>query len=317
MSAVFAVPVFANAPIAMLASGCIAAAIAATGLLLLWVANSPRPDHLLPSEIERDRRRLLRKRSATYRWFEPFVDWLGEFFRNSFKGSVESLDKDLLLVEPPAPRDPIERWKPEEYLAVRQVEGLGAGLVILLVIGGILDPMIGLVLALPIALIVPWVSASGVRSRANMYRILVRARLAMVIDLMALMLEADATVYQCVSTVAIENKGQPIGELFSVLSDSIRRSVPQDEALRRMAEMIDDQDMNELVFTLTATGQSSGLRDILKAMTGPMRTKRIQHLERASEQAKVNITFPAMIIMCACLLIVGAVFALPAMTGSP
>ena len=307
----------ANAPLTLVASGCLAAAVAVAGLLLLWMATAPRPDHLLPGELERDRRRLLRKRSAAYRWFEPVVDALGEFFRAAFPGSVAALEKDLLLVEPPAPRDPIERWHPEEYLAVRQVEGLGAGLAILFVIGGILDPVIGLVLALPIALVVPWVSASGVRSRANRYRILVRARLAMVIDLMALMLEADATIYQCVTTVAVENKGQPIGELFSVLADSIRRSVPQDEALRRMAEMIDDPDMNELVFTLTATGQSSGLRDILKAMTGPIRTKRIQHLERASEQAKVNITFPAMIIMCACLLIVGAVFALPAMTGSP
>ncbi len=304
-----------NTPLALLASLLVGAAISSFLLILLLVATAPRNDLLLSGEIERDRRRLLRKRSATYRWFEPIVDAVAQYFRQNARTTVESLERDLILVEPPPPRDPIERWKPEEFLAVKQVEGFAIGLVLMFLVGGILDPLFGAILALPIALMMPWLSASGVRSRANRYRLLVRSRLAMVIDLMALMLEADATIYQCVNTVAQENKGQPIGELFAVLADSIRRSVPQDEALRRMAEMVDDQDMNELVFTLTATGQSSGLRDILKAMTGPMRTRRIQMLEAASEKAKVNITFPAMIIMCACLLIVGAVFALPASAG--
>jgi hypothetical protein len=82
-----------------------------------------------------------------------------------------------------------------------------------------------------------------------------------------------------------------------------------------MAEMIDDQDVNELVFTLTATGQTSGLRDILRSMSAPMRTRRVQQLEQASERAKVNITFPGMIVMVGCLLIVLAIFVLPAGGG--
>ena len=103
-----------------------------------------------------------------------------------------------------------------------------------------------------------------------------------------------------------------MGELFTVLGESIRRNVPQDEALRRMADLLNDQDVNELVYTLTATGQTSGLRDILRAMSGPMRVRRVQQLEQASERAKVNITFPGMIIMAGCLLIVLALFLLPA-----
>ncbi len=41
----------------------------------------------------------------------------------------------------------------------------------------------------------------------------------------------------------------------------------------------------------------------------------MQQLEQASERAKVNITFPGMIIMAGCLLIVLALFLLPA--GQP
>lgn len=301
-----------NLPLAALGSLLAGGAVTAAGLWAYAVAVAPREDHLLPSELERDRRRLLRKRSNVYRWYEPVVDLFAGFYRRQFAKAVADLERDLVMVEPPAPRDPIERWHPEEFLALKQVIGLGIGICVGGFITFLFDPLFGLMAAFPIAAIYPWSASGDVKARANMYRTLVRSRLAMVIDLMALMLEAEATVYQCVSTVAAENKGHPIGELFAVLADSIRRSVPQEEALKRMAEMIDDSDLNDLVFTLTATGQSSGLKEILRAMTGPMRVRRIQALEQASERAKVNITFPAMIIMCACLLIVLAVFALPA-----
>ncbi len=311
-------PLFAAVASTPLILGGAVVAGLAVGFFSRWVwqiVNAPRPDHLLPSEIERDRRRLLRLRSGTYRRFEPIVDWLAGVFRNRAAKSVESLRRDLVLVEPPPPRDPVERWEPEEYLAVKQIEAAILGLMTTLLLAPVLGLPLGIVFGGSLALAGPWLLAGSVRKRAERYRAEVRARMPMVIDLIGLMLEANATLIQCVESVARENAGHPVGELFAVLAESIRRSVPQDEALRRMADLIDDQDVNELVFTLTATGQTSGLRDILRSMSGPMRTRRVQQLEQASERAKVNITFPGMIILVGCLLIVLALFVLPA--GQP
>ncbi len=288
----------------------------AVGFAAHWVwivVHSPRLDHLLQSEIERDRRRLLRLRSGTYRRFEPIVDALAGVFRTS--KAAEALRRDLVLVEPPPPRDPVERWLPEECLAVKQIEAAIVGLLTALLVGVVLGPFLGIVFGTGLALAGPRLLAGSVRTRAELYRAEVRARMPMVIDLIGLMLEANATLIHAVESVARENSGHPVGELFGVLAESIRRSVPQDEALRRMADMIDDQDVNELVFTLTATGQTSGLRDILRSMAAPMRTRRVQQLEQASERAKVSITFPGMIIMVGCLFIVLALFVLPA--GKP
>jgi len=282
----------------------------------VWrIVNAPRADHLLPTQRERDRRRLLRLRSGTYRRFEPVVESLAAFFLKNSAGTVERLKRDLVLVEPPAPRHPDERWEPEEYLAVKQLDSLFIGVAAWAFVSLLLSAFWGAALGFGLILGGPRVLAGSVRKRAERYRAEVRARMPMVIDLISLMLEANATLPQCIEAVASENTGHPVGELFTVLGDSIRRNVPQDESLRRMADLIDDQDVNELVFTLTATGETSGLRDILRSMAGPMRVRRVQQLEQASERAKVNITWPGMIIMVGCLFIVLALFLLPA--GQP
>lgn len=312
-----AAPPVARPPNGLVLAGSVLMAASVAGLLLwaLRVVTAPRNDHLLPTQRERDRRRLLRLRSWAYRRFEPVVDQLAAFFRANAPGAVESLRRDLVLVEPPRPRHPDERWEPDEYLAVKQVEaglvGIGAGLAFAVAV----DPLVGLGVAGLLAWAGPRVLVSSVRDRAERYRAEVRSRIPMTIDLIGLMLEASATLPQCVEAVTRENEGHPVGDLFAVLGDSIRRNVPRDEALRRMAEMVDDPDVNELVFTLTATGETSGLRDILRSMATPMRVRRVQHLEQASERAKVNITFPGMVIMAGCLLIVLALFLLPA--GQP
>lgn len=312
-----AVPPVVGPPNGLVLAGAVLMGASVAGLLL-WavrVVTAPRNDHLLPTQRERDRRRLLRLRSWAYNRFEPVVDSLAAVFRRNAPGAVESLRRDLVLVEPPRPRHPDERWEPEEYLAVKQVEAGLVGVMAGAAFAFVVDPLAGAAVAGLLAWAGPRILAGSVKSRAEQYRAEVRSRIPMTIDLIGLMLEANATLPQCIEAVTRENEGHPVGDLFAVLGDSIRRNVPRDEALRRMAEMIDDPDVNELVFTLTATGETSGLRDILRSMAAPMRVRRVQQLEQASERAKVNITFPGMIIMAGCLLIVLALFLLPA--GQP
>jgi hypothetical protein len=50
------------------------------------------------------------------------------------------------------------------------------------------------------------------------------------------------------------------------------------------------------------------IADIMKVQIEQMRQKRIQWAEKSSEEAKVKIVFPAMLIMLACLIIIAAPF---------
>jgi Flp pilus assembly protein TadB len=306
------------------------------------VATAARPDHLLDM-IERDRRLGLRHRSRAYRWFEPIVDGLARRIRVVASApsspqrapaegphagppatlpappaqgrrplgpdQLQRLRRDLLLAEP-------VRWEPEEYLAVKQIEGVAvglAGVVFGWLVGG---PLLAIILGVSAMLASPWILAREVRHSAESYRAGVRSRLPLAIDLMALMLEAEATLPQCLDAVADENRGHPIGTEFALLSSAAERGAPRPQVLEEMARRVDDADVSEFVVTLTASGQNPALRDILRSMAGPMRNRRIQQLEKASELAKVNMTWPAVIIMVACLLIMMAVYILPAAGGN-
>jgi pilus assembly protein TadC len=79
-----------------------------------------------------------------------------------------------------------------------------------------------------------------------------------------------------------------------------------------MAVRLDDVDVNELVFCINTADESTGkLKDALRDLAEQMRTRRVQWLERAAEEAKVQITWPGFLIMLACLLIVAAPLLLP------
>src|SRR5689334_8272382 len=81
---------------------------AALGLAVAWLAYA--------SIALATRRRRLRGASDVYRWFEPLVDELAEWHRGRQEGLRRRVERLLVTAAQPP-------WKPEEFLAVRQVEG--------------------------------------------------------------------------------------------------------------------------------------------------------------------------------------------------
>lgn len=292
-------PLPANS-LVLLSSLLVGLGIAMLARWLVAMADSPRDDQrLTPTEAQR--RKLLRARSATYRWFEPLIDDLAAWNQQSFPHRAEVLQHDLELIQPEAP------WRAGEFMGTKQLEGVmlfAAGMLLGYVLVGIELAAFVAVLAYVVGLFVMFRSVTQ-QAKKRLARL--RSRLPFTVDLMALMLESGSIFRECLEKSAEENRGHPLGDELQLVCAGLRRGSSQADALRELARRLDDGDINELVFSINTAEERGGkLRDTLRDMAEQIRSRRIHWLERAAEEAKVRITWPGMVIMVACLLIIAA-----------
>lgn len=258
-------------------------------------------------ELEEERRRVVRAASDTYRRFEPLVDDLAAvcgYFIDS--RTNDSLVRAMALASPTTP------WRPPEFIASKLLEGAVAGavvgLIILLVVGII--PAIGV--ACVIAGIYAYTATQGIKQAASQRIQSVKYRLPFAVDLMALMLEAGASFQEALKTVVRENSTHPLGLELGVVARHVDMGRPRRLALGEFQDRVQDQDVNDLVAAIVK-GEELGtsLSVIMRSQADQMRLKRSQWGEKAAAEAQVQMTFPAMIVMLACMLLVLGPFVLP------
>jgi pilus assembly protein TadC len=272
---------------------------------LLRILTAPRKDWSRDNLLEHQRRTLLRERSRSYHLLEPLVDLLDPLACSLWANKLPDLQRDLELVEPHMP------WKASEYLVLKTLETVPIVLAAGVLLTWIFGFLAGLVLPTVVLLALPLINQRRIVDRAHRYRLTVRNRLPFVVDLMALMLESGAIFRECLETAARENQGDPVGEEFGRVCRMIDQGVSQTEALRdlgqRLGGRLDDADVYEIVFAInTAEERGTRLKETLNDLAEQMRHRRIQWLERAAEEAKVHITWPGLLVMVACLLVVAA-----------
>ena len=286
---------------ALAGSAALGTAVGLAARELIRILMAPRKDLSRDNLLEHQRRTLLRQRSRSYRWLEPLLDRLDPRARSLWAKRLPDLQRDLELVEPQTP------WQASEYLVLKTLEALP----IVLAVGAFFylafGPLPGLLVPLMALLALPMLTRRRVMDRARRYRIAVRNRLPFVVDLMALMLESGAIFRECLETAAEENRSEAVGEEFSRVCRAIDQGIPQTEALRSLARRMDDTDIFEMVFAInTAEERGTRLKETLSDLAEQMRHRRIQWLEKAAEEAKIHITWPGMLVMVACLIIVAA-----------
>jgi Flp pilus assembly protein TadB len=292
-----------------LASLLLALGVFAAGWQMARAAGADRSDRLLP-EPERRRRLQLRESSGSYRWLEPLVDLLAGWNARAWPARLAPVQRYLELVGPAA-------WRAEEWLALRQLESVPTLFIGLALGWWLFDMSWGVLLGLALLAGTPEVLLWGLRRRALRYRALVRTRLPYVVDLMALMLEAGATSLTCLRKAAEENAGHPMGAELGRVANTVDQGQARAEALVAMADRLDDEDVREVVFAInTAEDRGTPLEAALRNMAEQMRLRRVQRMEKAAEEAKVHITWPAMVVMVACLIIVVAPLVLAAIAGA-
>lgn len=276
-------------------------AVALAARELGCILTEPRKDLSVGNLLEHQRRTTLRQRSKSYRLLEPLVDRLEPYGNRWWSKHLPDLQRALEMVEPQTP------WKAGEYLVLKGLEALPVVLLAAPFALLLFGPLAALTFVLLAVLVLPVLNRRRVMDRARRYRIAVRNQLPFVVDLMALMLESGAIFRECLETAASENQGAAVGEEFSRVCRAIDQGVAQAEALRGLARRMDDSDASEMVFAInTAEERGTRLKETLSDLAEQMRHRRVQWLEQAAEEAKIHITWPGLLIMVACLLIVAA-----------
>lgn len=281
------------------------AAFIAARVLLSRLNDPPRPAP--GGETFEDRRRaLLRQGSATYRLFEPMVDWVATWAG----GSPNRREAVAAQLQASGERLP---WQPAELVALRQVEGVLAGGSLALLFGLVGSLPAGALLGFVIAFTLPPVMLAEVGRRARKRLVRLKRRLPFAVDLMALMMEAGAGFHEALRSAVDESGDNPLGdELGRVLADT-ERGVSRREALLAVQARLGDKDISDLIFAIVK-GEEMGtpLAAILRTAADQMRLLKSQAAEKEAGQAQVSILFPGLLVMLACILIIVAPFLLQA-----
>lgn len=258
--------------------------------------------------FELQRRAELRAGNSTYRYFEPLIDEVSRRFTHR----REALDK--LRLNLAASREKLP-WRPEEFLAAKWIEGILAGGMVFIMCWIAGYGVLAVGLGVSIAGIYGYWVPRGVADRATKRLARIRSRLPFAVDLIALTMEAGGGFQECLATAVVENgKDHPLTEELAEVLRQISLGRPRKEALQGLQDRLQDADIKEMVFSINK-GEELGtpLSAILREQAEQMRIKRSQRGEKMAAEAQVNIVFPGMVVMIACLLVVIAPFVLPAM----
>jgi hypothetical protein len=277
----------------------------------LWqfFAVLSHPRELLGEQhpFELQRREELRAGNSIYRWFEPVVEEMGACFRKYPPTSLDDLAHNLIVSREKLP------WRPEEFLATKWLEAIISGVVlfgILWMAGWYKSAVVlGGSVMVTYALLMP----KTIRDRAKRRLMRIRNRLPFAVDLIALTMEAGGGFQECLATAVNENgKDHPLTEEFAEVLRQISLGRPRAETLQGLQDRLLDDDVSEMVFAINK-GEELGtpLSAILREQAEQMRLKRSQRGEKAAAEAQVNIVFPGMVVMIACLLVVIAPILLP------
>jgi len=291
-----------------LLASCVVALAAGYGCWqFLAVATYPRERLGDPHPFERQRREALRAGNFIYRWLEPLLDEIAGILGRRQPDAMATMRHHLTVSREKLP------WRPEEFLAAKWLEGVAAGGVLFLILWLAGWGMTAVVLGVGVALIYGVLAPKTVRDRANRRLARIRTRLPFAVDLIALTMEAGGGFQECLQTAVIENGEHPLTDELAEVLRQISLGRPRQEALRALRDRLHDDDINELVFAINK-GEELGtpLSTILRDQAEQMRLKRSQRGEKAAAEAQVNIVFPGMVVMIACLLVVIAPIVLPA-----
>ncbi|MFK7821550.1 MAG: type II secretion system F family protein [Planctomycetaceae bacterium] len=285
-------------PLACLFAGC------CVGLAVLTVSRIVTRKRGAFETFEESRRKELREASSVYRSFEPLVDELCIFFPDTYTTDQLAHHLKLSAEQPP--------WKPGEFLAGRTIEGAGIAATILLFVSLLGMPALGIFMGLATGLIYPTLARSSVIGNATKRLRKLKLRLPFAIDQISLMMEAGAGFEDSLRTVVEDNRRHPLSIEFAEVLRQMTLGRPRSQALAGFRDRMSDDDISEIVFAIVK-GEELGtpLSSILREQANQMRLKRSQWGEKAASEAEVQMVFPGMITMVACLLVIVAPILLP------
>ncbi|MEM9586577.1 MAG: type II secretion system F family protein [Planctomycetota bacterium] len=259
------------------------------------------------THYQTQRRQQLRRENWVVRHFEGHVETL-----------VHWLDQRQDLAEHPLQmalktQPAWAHWTSREFMAVKMIEGVivGGTLFGLFAVMGFMA--FAVVLGLGLLVIYPVISRQSIRSAADSRLKRQRTRLPFVIDQVALMMQAGANFEESLRAIAEEDPEHPLTQELRLVLADISAGRTRKEALSELSERIPDREVGELLFSIIK-GEELGtpMSTILSDQAEQMRIKRSQWGEKAAAEAEVQIVFPGVLVMIACLIVVLGPILLPA-----
>ncbi|GAB5402134.1 MAG: hypothetical protein Aurels2KO_03650 [Aureliella sp.] len=262
----------------------------------------------LPNDrYERLRIERLRGASSVFRWFEPLVEELKRWFP-----SYEP-DQEFGLAHSLSNSPGLKHWTTQEFRATKAIEACLAGIAVFAIIAPTGFTTMAIVLALLCLAGYPVLARRAVCNEQRRRLKVLRLRMPMVVDQLALMMEAGGNFEESMRTITDEDASHPLNQELTKVLHEIDAGRTRREALLEFKERLPDADIGELVFAITK-GEELGtpLSSILSDQAEQMRLKRSQWGEKAAAEAEVQIVFPGMLVMIACLIVIIAPILLPA-----
>ncbi|QDU44869.1 Bacterial type II secretion system protein F domain protein [Symmachiella dynata] len=263
-------------------------------------------------EFEENRRIQLRTASRTYRWLEPLVEEIKGSSLLGWLGGTARVENALRLRGTTVP------WTAEEYLAVRALESVGVGVGAWFLVSNFAGMFVTGFIAVFAAFCYLRIGVQKLSGTATMRMARFKQRLPFSVDLLALMMQAGGGFRESLRTVVNESDGHPVGEEFAGVLRSLARGQSMRASLEEFQNRLGDGDVDELVFAVVKAEElGTPLSKIFLTMADQIRLKRSQWAEVAAGKAQTMITFPGLVVMLACLLIVVAPFVIDAIENSP
>ncbi len=279
--------------------------LAAAGITWTLLSLSPAFGDGTPGYADELRVRLIRS-DLIHRHAGRLVDELVPLVRRFVRSAaLEQLGLALEICGRSPP------WTAERFWAAEICRGLALGAAAGL-LGLLASPLFGVVAAAAVAVLSVVLAIGGVETEARKRSAAVRGRLSFATDLMALVLQAGGTASDAIESVVRECGDHPLGQEFGKVADNIGHGIPRKEALARLRDRFADVDIRDFVFAVVK-GEELGtpLAEILSGQARDMRRRQSQACEKQAAEAEVKLSFPSMLVLIACLIVMLGPFLLP------
>lgn len=121
----------------------------------------------------------------------------------------------------------------------------------------------------------------------------IQKALPFVMDLMTLSVEAGLDFMNAMQRIVERRRMDPLGEEFIRVLREIQLGKTRREALRDMAERIDQRDVHSVVNALVQADELGvGIATILRIQADQMRQRRFERAEKLANEAPVKMLFP-------------------------
>lgn len=293
--------------LAILASAVVGCAAAWAAWTLASLA--PDPDRGERGGYADELRARLIAVDPVHRYAGRLVDELVPFAdRLLGPAAVERLGRSLEICGRAPP------WSGERFWAAQACRGLAFGAAAGLLVG-LASPLFGVVVAAVVTGLTVMFGIGAIGAEAEDRTRAVRGRLAFATDLMALVLKAGGTAADAFASVVCECGDHPIGVEFARVADNVGHGMPRREALTRLRDRFPDVDIRDFVFAVVK-GEELGtpLADTLAGQARDLRRRQSQACEKQAAEAEVKLSFPVMLVMISCLIVMLGPFLLPVLT---